>query len=129
LIYVLLPFFRANPDNERLYPRVSRWLLEIETDDGIPTREIGLDEHGNTLLAAPDHRNWGFWTDEPEFPNADWWLEEQPSSEDDFLSRWEEFYGSTDARPFRGNRPFDWPMFVFGLLAASIIWFALRLLS
>jgi hypothetical protein len=54
----------ANPDHEALYPRIRRWLIEVD-DSGTPQREIGLDEEGNPLVAAPDIRNMGFWTDSP----------------------------------------------------------------
>jgi hypothetical protein len=53
---------RANPDNEKLYPRVASWALEL-SDDGWPQREVGLDAHGTPLFCAPDDRNTGFWPD------------------------------------------------------------------
>lgn len=53
---------RANPDNERLYPQVTAWALELD-DDGWPQREVGLDVSGNPLFCAPDARNTGFWPD------------------------------------------------------------------
>jgi hypothetical protein len=59
-LFFFLP--RGNPDNEPLYPRVSRWLLEID-EDGHPFREIGMDEGGTPLFAAPNERNFGFFTD------------------------------------------------------------------
>jgi hypothetical protein len=54
----------ANPDHEKLYPEVSEWLLEID-EKGRPNREIGLDSKGQSLLAAPDEKNFGLWTDSP----------------------------------------------------------------
>jgi hypothetical protein len=63
LVRALLRFIpRANPDHEPLYPKVKRWLLEVDAS-GHPNREIGLDEHGKPLFAAPDSRNTGFFTD------------------------------------------------------------------
>ena len=53
---------RSNPDNEPMYPRVARWLLEIN-DDGRASREIGLDASGVALFGAPYGRNFGFFTD------------------------------------------------------------------
>ncbi|MFH2045133.1 MAG: hypothetical protein ABIK92_08290 [Pseudomonadota bacterium] len=66
LINALLFFIpRANPDNEKLYPQVAKWLIEID-DKAIPSREIGLDIDNNPLFAAPDERNYGFWSDTSE---------------------------------------------------------------
>jgi hypothetical protein len=53
---------KANPDHEPLYPKVKKWLLEIN-EDGVPTREIGLDSKGTPLFSAPNSNNYGFWTD------------------------------------------------------------------
>ena len=63
LLTALLFFLpRANLDNEKLYPQLTRWL--IETDEaGMPTREIGINAEGNPLFSAPNERNFGFWTD------------------------------------------------------------------
>lgn len=53
---------RANPDNEKLYPRVHRWALELD-EDRKPVREVGVGANGKALFRAPDKRNYGFWTD------------------------------------------------------------------
>ena len=61
----------ANPDSEWLYPKVKRWILEVE-DDGTPAREVALDEEGRVLFRAPQGRNVGFWTDsDAKFTEAD----------------------------------------------------------
>jgi hypothetical protein len=52
----------ANPDVEKLYPRVKKWILEV-SEDGWPQREIGLDENALPLFRLPNERNSGFWTD------------------------------------------------------------------
>ena len=52
----------ASPDHEARYSKVRRWLLEVD-DSGAPQREVGLADDGNPLIAAPDERNFGFWTD------------------------------------------------------------------
>jgi hypothetical protein len=63
LIKTILFFLpRANPDNERFYPRVKSWALELD-ESGWPQREIGLDASGTPLFGAPDARNTGFWPD------------------------------------------------------------------
>jgi hypothetical protein len=53
---------RANPDYERLFPHVRKWLLEVD-ESGRVQREIGVASDGTPLFAAPDDRNLGFWTD------------------------------------------------------------------
>jgi hypothetical protein len=60
---LLIP--RKNPDHERFYHHVRKWFLELD-DSGVPVREIGLDSEGRPLFGAPDGRNPGFWTDNPE---------------------------------------------------------------
>lgn len=56
---------RGSPDQERFYPLVRKWCLEID-DSGVPMREIGLDAEGRPLFGAPNGRNYGFWTDSPK---------------------------------------------------------------
>ena len=53
---------QANPDHEKLYPSVAKWLLEID-DEGFAEREIALDKDGKVLFCSPDDRNTGMWTD------------------------------------------------------------------
>lgn len=66
LIKALLFFIpRANPDHENLYPKVNKWLLEID-EKGIPEREIALDKNDNPLFKSPNERNTGLWTDSPD---------------------------------------------------------------
>ncbi len=87
LLFFLPP---ANPDHESLYPRVSRWLLEVD-EDGYPFREIGLDESGNPLFGAPDERNFGFFTDsDAKFSKADLQLVERA----EFEKHWRTVTGS-----------------------------------
>lgn len=74
----------ANPDIEKLYPRVKKWLLEIG-DDGCACREIALDE-GRVLFCTPNDRNTGFWTDMAAAKFEDEELIEIPKS--DFESVW-----------------------------------------
>lgn len=63
LVYFLLFFIpKANPDNEKLYSLVKKWLLEIE-EGGIPIREIALNKDGRVLFSSPNSRNYGLWTD------------------------------------------------------------------
>jgi hypothetical protein len=63
-IVKLFLFFipKANPEHEKLYPYVKKWLLETN-EDGIPQREIGIGENNKPLFGAPNEQNFGFWTD------------------------------------------------------------------
>lgn len=54
---------KANPDYESQIDNVKIWLVELETDSGIPQREIGFDDEGNTVLKMPYKDNYGYWTD------------------------------------------------------------------
>ena len=54
---------KTNPDYENQIDNVKSWLVELETDSGIPQREIGLDDEGNTILKMPYKDNYGYWTD------------------------------------------------------------------
>ena len=83
----LLQFFipRANLDNDQLYPQLTRWLIEID-ENGVPTREIGINAEGNPLFGAPNDRNFGFWTDSnKEFDCSELEL----VSQEHFQSLWE----------------------------------------
>jgi hypothetical protein len=60
LVFFFIPL--SNPDNEKLYALVKKWCLEID-EDGIATREIGIDASGRPIFAAPYQRNHGFWPD------------------------------------------------------------------
>ena len=53
---------KANRDNEKLYPSVKKWFIEID-DQGLANREIGLDKNDVPILSAPNERNFGLWTD------------------------------------------------------------------
>jgi hypothetical protein len=84
---------QANPDHEKLYPDVKRWLLETD-GDGIPQREIGIDKNNEPLFGAPDDRNFGFWTDS----NCTFCESElECVSEEYFESVWLKIYDSTES--------------------------------
>ena len=85
IICALLFFIpKGNPDNEKLYPFVSKWFIEID-ENGIPCREIGIDSKGAPLFAAPDTKNYGFWTDSNQtFKISDL----QPANKEEFNSMW-----------------------------------------
>lgn len=52
----------ANPDFEDSYGSVCKWWIEIDAG-GVPQRELGFDEQGNAIAAAPMGSNFGFFTD------------------------------------------------------------------
>jgi hypothetical protein len=54
---------KANPDFDDKIEDVDKWLVECETETGIPFREIGLDNKGRVLLKMPYKNNYGYWTD------------------------------------------------------------------
>ena len=54
---------RANPDFDDLYHLVRVWWLEVSEDSGLPHRELGLNELGTPIVAAPIGENLRFWLD------------------------------------------------------------------
>jgi hypothetical protein len=54
---------KANPDFEGKIDNVKYWLVELESETGIPQRELGLDIEGRTILKMPYKDNYGYWTD------------------------------------------------------------------
>jgi hypothetical protein len=53
----------ANPDFDRYIQMVETWLLEIDCRTRYPSREIGLDKNGKTIVILPFGGNYGYWTD------------------------------------------------------------------
>ena len=54
---------KANPDFDDIIDEVKWWLVEFETETGIPQREIGLDIEGKIIMKMPYKKNYGYWTD------------------------------------------------------------------
>ena len=54
---------KANPDFENKIVFVKSWLVELDSDTGIPEREIGLDINEQVILKMPFQNNYGYWTD------------------------------------------------------------------
>ncbi|MCP5531160.1 MAG: hypothetical protein H7A44_12050 [Opitutaceae bacterium] len=52
----------ANPHAEPQFPKVKKWLLEVD-DDGTPLREVGLDAEGSPIFRMLDGDDYGFWSD------------------------------------------------------------------
>lgn len=53
----------SNPDFENEIKFVKTWYLEFLDDVTIPTREIGIDSNGNTIMLMPFKNNYGYWVD------------------------------------------------------------------
>ncbi|WP_143269388.1 hypothetical protein [Mangrovitalea sediminis] len=53
---------KANPGYEDRLHLVSEWVVEFDKN-GLPGREIGLDQHGGVVLAGPNQEDYGFWLD------------------------------------------------------------------
>jgi hypothetical protein len=74
----------ANPNYRGKYHLVHAWLIEFDAE-GLPWREIGLDEHGDVVLAGPSKTDYGFWHDTnmqyPDFAG-------EPITEEHFESMW-----------------------------------------
>jgi len=84
----------ANPDYVNELPLVRRWIVEFG-DDGLPWRELGLDDSGSVIVAGPDSRNYGFWND-TNMTVRDFVGDE--IAKEFFESEWHRFYASRPAR-------------------------------
>ncbi|WP_400190533.1 hypothetical protein [Hymenobacter sp. B81] len=86
----LLP--AANPDFEHLIDGVAHWYLEVDTETGIPQREIGFDRQRNPIVALPWADNCGYWTDNNMLAQ---YFEEhfkaQPLLQQSFEEAWQRF--------------------------------------
>jgi hypothetical protein len=54
---------KANPDFEEKIENVKYWLVELESETGIPQREIGIDAGNKVIMIMPYKNNYGYWTD------------------------------------------------------------------
>lgn len=50
---------KVNPDFHDKYHNVVYWWLELN-EESVPVREIGFDDDGEVIVAAPFARNKGF---------------------------------------------------------------------
>jgi len=82
----------ANPDFECLYGEVKRWWIELDERTRCPTRELGFDENGLPIVAAPWEGNRGVWTDSPVVLD---WNDHPGVAPADFEAAWQRFAGST----------------------------------
>ena len=55
-------FETANPSHHEKYHLVRCWLIEFDSE-GMPGREIGLDENDFVVTAGPSKSDYGFWLD------------------------------------------------------------------
>ncbi len=54
---------KANPNFDDKINEVRYWLIECDSETGIPEREIGLDKEKHILVKMPNPNNYGYWTD------------------------------------------------------------------
>jgi hypothetical protein len=54
---------KANPDFDEKIPSVSRWFLEFENENSVPTREVGVNSDNKVLVKMPYVNNYGYWSD------------------------------------------------------------------
>jgi hypothetical protein len=54
---------KANPDFEDLLDNVDYWKIEFNKEENWTKREIGFDKKGNSIVAMPLGKNYGFWSD------------------------------------------------------------------
>lgn len=82
-------FPNANPDYEEQILQVSFWKIEIENE--YVSREIGYSEKGESIMAMPDNRNYGFWSDShlklTDFKD----MGAQKIDQEDFIKDWNQF--------------------------------------
>ena len=92
----LLMFLSGNYRTQMEIMRARYWMIEFEYDDesqdDFVNREIGFDENGNSIVAAPTKKNRGLWTDE-DFDSA-YIIEHLGATEiskDEFEKNWDDF--------------------------------------
>ncbi len=74
---------------------VREWLVEFD-EEGIPFREIGLDQFGKPLLAGPDERNYSLWSDTGMKVKD---FEGEEVSEAVFETMWNSYFGLELSEP------------------------------
>ena len=77
---------RTNPGYESKFHLVSEWLIEFD-DEGLPNREIGINQNGEPVIAGPSEENYGFWLD-TNMRIADFCGD--PLTRDEFEMAWKE---------------------------------------
>ena len=91
---------RGTPPGSQLVLESRGPNFEIEVENQLlPYREIGLDINGSLIIAGPDERNYGFWSDS-NISFSD--ISGLEISKDNFESYWEK--SNTIARPYYNKR-------------------------
>jgi len=89
-IFFFIP--KANPEYEHLINDVAEWLLEIDSADNLPIREVAKDSNGKTLFIMPWRRDYGFYTDNTM--KLDFFIEHHQAiviDKTEFDKNWNEF--------------------------------------
>jgi hypothetical protein len=90
VIKILSTFIpKANPDFEHIIYNVSYWKIEFHNQEKAVWREIGFDKNDQLIVAMPDKRNYGFWSDNnltlKDFKNLGSSIIEQEEFEKDWI--------------------------------------------
>ncbi len=82
---------KVNPDFYQIYKHVVYWWLEL-SEEGIPLREIGFNDGGEAIVAAPFGENRGIFThSKPKVKGF------YPVEMYQFVCEWEAFVGIKNA--------------------------------
>ena len=63
ILLPLLNSLRANKAYDPFLASLDKWWVEFPLEYAEVWREIGFNESGRPVLAAPTARNWGMWGD------------------------------------------------------------------
>lgn len=83
---------KSNPGFEEKFQYVNEWLIEIDGEEEIANREIGIDNSGQTIMIMPFKENYGYWTDN-NLKSSDFIKVFQAIriTQKEFNERWDEF--------------------------------------
>ena len=75
----------ANPSYRNKMHLIDEWYIEFD-DQGLPTREVGVDSIGKPIVAGPTSVDYGFWLD-TNVTDVD--MEGHEVSREEFEKLWE----------------------------------------
>lgn len=89
ILSIFIP--KANPDFEHLLDKVDYWEIEYDTEENATWREIGFNNDGNSIVAMPFGKNYGYWTDNDLILNDYEDFEPSQITKKEFEHNWTEF--------------------------------------